>query len=197
MSNQDNQNPESPEAEAEAVESVEVVDGNNVEVLTDAEIEAELEPTPLEAAETKAKESHDNMLRLAAEMDNLRKRTQREVEQARKFGTERFAKEMLEILDNLQRGVEASQTEGATIETVREGSEMTLKQLTAALEKFQVKEIDAEGQKFNPERHEAMAMQPSADHEPDTVMTVVQKGYELHGRVLRPARVLVAKAVEA
>ena len=126
-------------------------------------------------------------------MDNLRKRTTREVEQARKFAVERFAKEMLMVKDSLEMGVQASQASDASVASIREGVEMTMKQLNSALEKFAIKKIDAEGQPFNPEMHEAMAMQPSADLEPNTVMIVMQQGYTINDRVLRPARVMVSR----
>ena len=157
------------------------------------ELEEE-ELTPLEVAENTAAEAKDNMLRLAAEMDNLRKRTVREVEQARKFAVERFAKEVLLIKDSLDMGMQASQAEGATVESIREGMEITMKQLASGLEKFNIKEIEAEGAAFNPEFHEAMAMQPSTEHEPNMVMFVMQKGFMINDRVLRPARVMVSKA---
>ena len=156
--------------------------------------EQTLDLSPLEIAEAKAQEHHENLLRLAAEMDNLRKRTTREVEQARKFAVERFAKEVLLIKDGLDMGMQASQAEGATVESIREGMEITMKQLASGLEKFNIKEIEAAGAVFNPEFHEAMAMQPSAEHEPNTVMFVMQKGFMINERVLRPARVMVSKA---
>ena len=156
--------------------------------------EQTLDLSPLEIAEAKAQEHHENLLRLAAEMDNLRKRTTREVEQARKFAVERFAKEVLLINDGLDMGMQASQAEGATVESIREGMEITMKQLASGLEKFNIKEIEAAGAVFNPEFHEAMAMQPSAEHEPNTVMFVMQKGFMINERVLRPARVMVSKA---
>jgi len=164
---------------------------DEIEAAQDEEIEAEL--SPLEIAENAAAEAKDNMLRLAAEMDNLRKRTAREVEQARKFAVERFAKEVLLIKDSLDMGMQASQAEGATVESLREGMEITMKQLAGGLEKFNIKEIEAEGAVFNPEFHEAMAMQPSAEHEPNTVMFVMQKGFTISGRLIRPAMVMVVK----
>lgn len=152
--------------------------------------------SPLQIAEQKAQEHHDNLLRLAAEMENLRKRTTREVEQARKFAVERFAKEVLLVKDSLEMGKDESLKDTTTVETIREGLELTMKQLDSALEKFSIKLIDAEGVPFNPEFHEAMAMQPSADLEPNTVMAVMQKGYMINDRVLRPARVLVSRAID-
>ncbi len=167
---------------------VEDLETNQSEELEEEEL------TPLEVAENTAAEAKDNMLRLAAEMDNLRKRTVREVEQARKFAVERFAKEVLLIKDSLDMGMQASQAEGATVESIREGMEITMKQLASGLEKFNIKEIEAEGAAFNPEFHEAMAMQPSTEHEPNMVMFVMQKGFMINDRVLRPARVMVSKA---
>jgi molecular chaperone GrpE len=167
---------------------VEDLETNQSEELEEEEL------TPLEVAENTAAEAKDNMLRLAAEMDNLRKRTVREVEQARKFAVERFAKEVLLIKDSLDMGMQASQAEGATVESIREGIEITMKQLASGLEKFNIKEIEAEGAAFNPEFHEAMAMQPSTEHEPNMVMFVMQKGFMINDRVLRPARVMVSKA---
>jgi len=151
----------------------------------------------LEAAEAKATEHHENLLRMAAEMDNLRKRTTGELERARKFGIEKFAREMLNVKDSLEMGVEASKADEASLESIREGSDMTLKQLNSALEKFSITVLDPVGEVFNPEQHEAMAMQPSEDAEPNTVLTVIQKGYQIHDRVLRPARVIVAKEVDS
>lgn len=152
--------------------------------------------SPLQIAEAKAQEHHDNLLRLAAEMDNLRKRTAREVEQARKFAVERFAKEVLLVKDSLEMGLQASLAEDVTVATIREGIELTMKQVESAFEKFSITLIDAEGVPFNPEFHEAMAMQPSADLEPNTVMFVMQKGYLINDRVLRPARVMVSRATD-
>jgi molecular chaperone GrpE len=131
-----------------------------------------------------------------AEMENLRKRAQRDVEQARKFAVERFAGELLNVRDSLEMGLAAaSEAQGEDqVTRLREGKEMTLKQLDGVFEKFGLEVIDPVGDVFNPELHEAMAMQPSADHKPDTVISVVQKGYLLNGRLLRPARVLVARA---
>ncbi len=167
---------------------------DDLEAGQDVDLEEVVELSALEVAENAAAEAKDNMLRLAAEMDNLRKRTVREVEQARKFAVERFAKEVLLIKDSLDMGMQASQAEGATVESIREGMEITMKQLTSSLEKFNIKEIEADGAVFNPEFHEAMAMQPSTEHEPNMVMFVMQKGFMINDRVLRPARVMVSKA---
>lgn len=206
MSNQDadkNRNPQGSDLEKSLDEMDKLVDelqteSDDIEDLVEQAVQNDeqnqtLDLSPLEMAESKAEEHHNNLLRLAAEMDNLRKRTIREVEQARKFAVERFAKEVLLIKDSLDMGMQASQADGATLESLREGMEITMKQLATGLEKFNIKEIEAEGAVFNPEFHEAMAMQPSAEHEPNTVMFVMQKGFMINERVLRPARVMVSK----
>lgn len=147
----------------------------------------------LGAAQTKASEHYDGMLRLQAEMDNLRKRTERDVENAHKFALEKFVNELLPVKDSLDMGLAAAQQE-ANLDKLIEGVELTLKQFNQAMDKFAVVEVNPEGEKFDPELHQAMSMQPSADHEPNTVMAVMQKGYTLNGRLIRPAMVMVAKA---
>lgn len=148
----------------------------------------------LAAAEQKAADNWENYLRLAAELENLRKRSQRDLENAHKFALERFLGELLPVKDSLEMGIAAaSQGEAASI---KEGMDMTLKLLATVLERAGVNAVNpAKGDAFDPEVHEAMAMQESAEVEPGTVLATVQKGYQLNGRLLRPARVLVAKAV--
>lgn len=147
----------------------------------------------LEDARSKADEYQEQLVRLQAEMDNLRKRTAREVEQARKFALEGFARELLNVADSMQLGLQAA-GEDAEITALREGVELTLKQLMDVFTRFDVREIEAEGQRFDPEQHEALSIVPSPEHEPNTVMMVVQKGYSLNERLLRPARVVVSAA---
>jgi molecular chaperone GrpE len=144
----------------------------------------------LAAAEARAQEHRDLYMRALAEMENIRKRAARDIEQAHKFALERFANELIAVKDSLELGLAAS----GDVQTLRAGTESTLKQLTNAFEKNGLTEIDPLGQQFDPQHHEAMAMQPSAEHVPDSVVQVVQKGYLLNGRLLRPARVIVAKA---
>ena len=143
----------------------------------------------LQAAEAKALEHKDLYIRALAELENVRKRTARDVEQAHKFAVDRFANDLVAVKDSLELGVNAA----GTIETLRSGSEATLKLLAKAFEKAGVVEIDPQGEMFNPEWHEAMVSQPSAEHVPNSVLQVVQKGYQLNGRLLRPARVIVAR----
>jgi len=152
-------------------------------------------PGTLEAelaeARAKADEHWSSYLRAVAETDNVRKRAQRDVEAASRYAIERFAAELLEVRDSLELGIAA----GASAEPARllEGMEATLRLLTRAFEKSGLSVVDPAGQPFNPEFHEAMATQPSAEQPPGTVLAVVQKGYLLNGRLLRPARVLVAR----
>jgi molecular chaperone GrpE len=143
----------------------------------------------LAAAETRALESRDMYMRALAEIENVRKRAARDVEQAHKYAVDRFANDLVGVKDSLELGLIA----GASPETLLAGTEATLKLLSKAFEKAGVIELDPLGEPFNPELHEAMAMQPSAEHVPDSIMQVVQKGYQLNGRLLRPARVIVAR----
>ncbi len=144
----------------------------------------------LEAAEARALESRDLYLRALAELENVRKRAARDVEQAHKFGLERVANDLIAVKDGLELGLAS---ENADAEALRTGTETTLKLLVKAFDNAGLSEIDPQGEPFNPELHEAMIAQPSADHVPDTVIQVIQKGYQLNGRLLRPARVVVAK----
>lgn len=141
------------------------------------------------ALQAKADENWERYLRAAAETENVRKRAARDVEHAHKFALERIGKELLSVKDTLEMGLAA---EGASIESLTEGSNATLKLLGSVLERFGIVEIDPAGEPFDPEFHEAISMQPSKDVEPNSVLTVVQKGYTLNGRLLRPAMVIVA-----
>jgi molecular chaperone GrpE len=138
----------------------------------------------------KADENRDLYLRAAAEVENVRKRAARDAEQARKYALESFGRELLAVKDSLEIGLGTAET--ADAETLAAGHEATLKLLTAILERFGITELDPAGQPFDPELHEAMAMQPAADTAPGSVLNVIQKGYALNGRLLRPARVIVA-----
>jgi len=141
-----------------------------------------------------AEENWDKYLRAAAELENVRKRAARDMDNARKFALERFATELLAVRDSLEMGLAAAD-EGDGGDIV-EGNRATLKQLSSTMERFGVTEVDPQGEPFDPALHEAMTLQPSKDVEPDTVLTVFQKGYTLNGRLLRPARVVVASAPE-
>jgi len=151
----------------------------------------------LEDARAKADEHWDALLRAKAEMDNLRKRAKRDVESAHKFGIERFVGELLPVKDSLELGLSAASDEQADVAKLREGMELTLKMLSTAMEKYGVEQLDPEGQKFDPERHQAMTMQETDSVEPGTVVSVIQKGYLLNDRLVRPALVIVAKETAA
>ena len=146
--------------------------------------------TALAELQAKADENWDRYLRAAAEVENIRKRASRDVEHARKYALENFGRDLLAVKDSLEMGLAVG--ESADADSLLQGSEATLKLLTGTLERFGVIELDPEGEPFDPELHEAMTMQPSADVEPGSVLTVIQKGYSLNGRLLRPARVIVA-----
>ena len=165
----------------------------------DIEQDAELVENDVEAAvdrvaelQAKADENWDRYLRAAAETENVRKRAARDVENAHKFALENFSRDMLAIKDSLEMGVQAG--ENADVETLMAGKEATLKLLSATLERFGIEELDPQGEPFDPEFHEAVSMQPSTELEPGSVLAVVQKGYSLNGRLLRPAMVIVVAA---
>lgn len=145
----------------------------------------------LEDAQQQAAEYHEKMLRMQAEMENLRKRTERDVSNAHKYAVEKFANELLQVKDSLELGLNADDID---VEKLQEGTELTLKMFNSVFEKFSVEELNPLGESFDPNLHEAMTMQESSEHEPNTVLTVVQKGYTLHGRLIRPAMVIVSKA---
>lgn len=151
--------------------------------------EGDASPAALRA---RADENWDKYVRAVAELDNMRKRTARDVENARKYALERFATELLAVRDSFEMGLAAAGQ--ADAESLLEGSRATLKQLAATMERFGVSEIDPHGEPFDPRLHEAMTTQPSTEVEPGTVLIVYQKGYLLNGRLLRPARVVVAAA---
>lgn len=152
------------------------------------------EPTELEALRAELAEAQDRVLRIAAELDNARKRATRDVENARRYGFERLAQALLPVRDSLEAGVVAGAA--ADAETLLEGKRATLRLLDAALEQVGITEIDPEGEPFDPTKHEAMTTQPSDSTEPNTVLMVVQKGYAIDDRLLRPARVIVSRAPE-
>ena len=149
----------------------------------------------LAAAEAKAQENWDQYRRALAELDNYRKRTEREIDQARKFAIERFAQELLTVGDALEAGIRAGGANPGP--ALIEGAQATLRELNRAFEKAGIKVIDPSGQPFDPNWHEAMVAQPSPEVPPNTVLSVIQKGYSLNGRLLRPARVVVSKAAES
>jgi len=149
----------------------------------------------LAAAQARAKESHDQFLRSVAEMENVRKRAQRDIEAANRYGLERFAQELLPVKEGLDLAVENAPK--ADRDSLAAGQLATQQLLSRAFERLGIVELNPVGEPFDPAQHEAMLAQPSTTAEPDSVLTVVQRGYALNGRLLRPARVIVAKAADA
>ena len=147
----------------------------------------------LDEARTEAEAEREAGLRARAEAENVRRRAARDVEQAHRFGVEGLVSELLPVRDGLELGVEAAQDEGGSVDALLEGTRMTLRMLTAALRKFGAAEIDPEGEAFDPAFHQAMSMQEAEGVEPGMVLQVFQKGCLLHGRVVRPAMVIVSK----
>lgn len=161
---------------------------DDAEALPAPDLELELKEARDEAA------AHlDDLLRARAEIENLRKRATRDVENAHKFGLERFMNELLPVRDSVELGLNAADDAEVDAEKLREGLELTLKLLDTATGKFGLEEVNPEGESFDPDYHQAMSTQEVAGKEPGTIVTVVQKGYLLNGRLLRPAMVIVAK----
>lgn len=145
-------------------------------------------------AEAATQQAKNDYLRVQAEMQNLRRRTEQDIEKAHKYGLERFSNELLPVMDNLERGLEsASGSEDATVQAIYDGVELTLKSFIDCFKRFNIEPIDPLGEPFDPQLHQAMSMQENPEVEPNTVIAVMQKGYTLHGRVIRPAMVMVSK----
>jgi len=176
-------------------EQNEAVEAEAEEASTEAEPATE-EQSEVEALQAKLKESQEQALRAQAEMQNVRRRAEIDVEKAHKFALEKFVKELLPVADSLEKAVESTEGQKESSEVVtsiREGVEMTLDLFKKSLGKFNVEELNPVGEPFDPQQHEAMSMVPAPDAEPNSVVNVVQKGYLLNGRVVRPAMVIVAR----
>jgi molecular chaperone GrpE len=158
------------------------------------ELSVEALKIELALAQQQASNNLDKALRVQADMENLKKRVQKDLDDERKYGLTKFAKELLSVMDSLELGLRAINSDHPEVIKLREGSELTLKQFESAFAKFNIEAIDPVGEVFNPEFHQAMVMQPSSTVEPGKVITVFQKGYVINGRLLRPALVVVAKA---
>ena len=148
----------------------------------------------LEVANSTIEGQKDAVLRARADMENARRRAEQEVDKARKFALERFAGELLPVLDNLERAIQVADVENEAIKPVIEGVDLTLKSFISIVEKFGMEIVDPQGETFNPELHQAMSMQETTEFAPNSVMAVMQKGYTLNGRLLRPAMVMVSRA---
>ncbi|GAA4345468.1 nucleotide exchange factor GrpE [Kangiella taiwanensis] len=173
-------------------EAVEAAEDDNLADLSDEERKiVELEKA-LEDAEAKAAENMDLALRTKAEAENIRRRSENEVSNARKYAIEKFAEELLAVVDSLEQGLQAK-AEHEESKAMKEGMELTLKMTLSTLKKFGVEQLNPVEEVFDPQLHEAMTMVPSPDHEKNTIIDVFQKGYSLNGRIIRPARVVVAQ----
>jgi len=151
----------------------------------------------IQALEEQLAAAQDQSLRVAADMQNVRRRAELDVEKAHKFALEKIVADLLPVVDSIERGLELSSSEDEAVKSVREGMELTLKLLVDTLKRYQVEALDPHGEPFSAEHHQAMALQESPDVEPNSVLKVFQKGYLLNGRLLRPAMVVVSKAPAA
>ncbi len=189
------------QVETETEVEDEAVLENGIVAEGEADIDAASDDSDLAAqldeALRKADKNWDMAVRAKAELENLRKRHDRDLANAHKYALERFVKELLPVQDSLELGLKAAQEENASVAKLSEGTELTLNLFSSVIEKFNVVAIDPAGETFNPELHQAMAMQPVEDVEPNTVITVVQKGYSLNNRLVRPAMVIVSQAAAA
>lgn len=182
--------------EAEAVEAtVENANDQAAESVEQADVDVVALQAELEAAKAELAEVKDASLRVQAEMQNVRRRAEQDVEKAHKFGAEKMAKELLDVADNLDRALQASEADKEldTVKPLYEGVAMTRDGLTQMMAKFKIASVDPMGETFNPELHQAMSMIEQPDVAPNTVIAVMQKGYTLSERLLRPAMVVVAK----
>lgn len=199
MSYQQSSHEQKPDSEliAEVLEQTSGAFGDSAKdesVVENQEINIESLQQELLLAQKQASTNLDKALRVQAEMENLKKRVQKDLDDERKYGLAKFAKELLSVVDSLELGLRAAVGESTELQKIREGIELTIKQFEAVFEKFNIEAVDPTGQAFNPDLHQAMAMQPSTTSEPGTVITTFQKGYILNGRLLRPAMVVIAKA---
>ncbi|WP_033402705.1 nucleotide exchange factor GrpE [Endozoicomonas elysicola] len=190
--------PEATEAETSADVEAAVVDPILEEAAASEEQAEEqvIDDTArrIEELEEQLAQSKDQTLRAHAEAMNIKRRAEQDVEKAHKFALEKFVNELIPVVDSLEKGIESAEQGDGSHETMLEGMRLTHKQLLDALAKFQVLQVNPEGEPFDPNFHQAISMVPNPDMEPNTVMNVFQKGYTLNGRVIRPAMVVVSSA---
>jgi len=191
-----NQQQNNQQSEVQNSEAVEVQADQKQEEMTAEEAEKQVEQdvkAMLDEAQREAAAQKELALRTLADMENLRRRTRIDIENAHKFALEKFVNELIPVVDSMEMGIEAAGKEDVDLDSIREGMNMTLKQMLDVLQRFDVERLNPLKEPFNPEQHEAMTMVPSSELDPNTVMDVIQKGYTLNGRVVRPARVIVSK----
>jgi molecular chaperone GrpE len=170
------------------------LDNQNAEAAPAAEVNGEALDARIQELEEQLAGAQDQVLRTAAELQNVRRRAEQDVEKAHKFALEKFSADLLAVVDSLERGLEMTNPDDEASKAVREGLELTHKLLLDTLKRHQLEQMDPHGEPFDPEHHQAMAMEESATLEPGSVVKVFQKGYLLNGRLLRPAMVVVSKA---
>ena len=182
-----------PQVESDR-ESQQTLEDYDMETDVDQQLTLQQALDKLETAEANILSHREDVLRVQAEMQNLRRRTEQDVERAHKYGQEKFASELLAVIDNLERTLQAVENpDDERIKALCDGVQLTLKSFTDCFKKFSIEQIDPLGEPFNPQLHQAVVMHEAPDAEPNTVISVMQKGYTLHGRVLRPAMVVVSK----
>lgn len=176
-------------AEASAAQAVEQDD-----VLAQANAKIEQLQAQLNEANEQIESQKDSVVRAKAEVDNIRRRSAQDIDKAHKFALEKFAGELLPVIDNLERALGAADREHEILKPMVEGVELTLRSFLSTVEKFGIVEVNPQGDVFDPVKHQAMGMQESEEAAPNTVIAVMQKGYELNGRLIRPAMVMISKA---
>jgi len=189
--NSDNENTKDISEEESLSEAADAENEAEQEQVSDDPIE--ILETALNAANIKAVEARQDMLRMQADMENLRKRLVREHEKSRRRTLERFMGDLLPVRDSLERGLEAAEDKAATVQALKEGKQLIMKMLTKVMGDHGLQIIDPVGEAFDPEKHEAMTMIPSPDHDENTIINVIEKGYQLHERLIRPAKVVVSR----
>ena len=195
MANEEQNNPEVEELNtAEAPEAPEVDAAEELAEPQEALSEVDALKAALEAAEQELADTKEHALRTVAEAQNVQRRAESDIDKARKFALEKFAGELLVVVDNMERALDSAGVENELVKPIAEGVELTQKSLLTALNKFNVEQVDPMGEPFDPQFHQAMSMIENPDVEPNTVIAVMQKGYTLNGRLLRPAMVMVSKS---
>ncbi|MDG2089922.1 MAG: nucleotide exchange factor GrpE [Gammaproteobacteria bacterium] len=185
---------DSQEPESENTEAVEQEDATDSDEEQGSEVDSEVQAAIDEAVSAALAEQQDTVMRAHAEVQNMRRRAEADVEKAHKYALEKFSTDLLNVMDNMERALQAVEDpEEESVKALCEGIELTIKEFLAVLNKHSIEQIDPQGEPFDPLLHQAISMVENPDVEPNTVITVVQKGYSLSGRVIRPAMVIVSK----
>lgn len=203
MAEQEQKQSENQESEATAEEQVEAAasaeTADDVSQVGESPAEEGEEPSledVIEKLQTDLAQAEDASLRAMADAQNVKRRAEQDVEKARKFALEQFSKDLLPVVDNLERALDAAVGDEEAIKPIAEGVELTLKSFMDVMKKFHIEAVDPAGEPFDHDLHQAIGMLPNPDVEPNTVLDVMQKGYTLNGRLMRPAMVMVSKAAE-